>query len=103
MAKMINLQKKSNNSVGKESKKLTGAELCKAGQAVGNQLISVLSEWGSSTDGLIIETYAMGMAWAGLVAIAKDKGFDPTDLFLNIAESYEEEMNEIVKEVDDNQ
>ena len=99
MSKIINLPKKT-NSVGNESKKLSGIDLCKAGQNVGNQIISILSEWGSSKEGLIIETYAMGVAWAGLAAIAKDKGYDPTDLFLNIAESYEEDMNEIVKEVD---
>jgi hypothetical protein len=99
MSKIINLPKKT-NSVGNESKKLSGVDLCKAGQYVGNQIISILSEWGSSKEGLIIETYAMGVAWAGLAAIAKDKGYDPTDLFLNIAESYEEDMNEIVKEVD---
>lgn len=97
MSKIINLKKESNN-VGKESSRLTGGDLCKAGQTVGNQLISILSEWGSSTEGLIIETYAMGMAWAGLMAIAKDKGFDPTDLFLHIAENYQEDMDEVVKE-----
>lgn len=99
MSKIINLPKKT-NAVGNESMKLSGVDLCKAGQDVGNQIISILSEWGSSKEGLIIETYAMGVAWAGLAAIAKDKGYDPTDLFLNIAESYEEDMNEIVKEVD---
>ena len=42
----------------------------------------------------------MGVAWAALAAIAKDKGFDPTDLFLNIAESYEEDMDKMVQDVD---
>lgn len=99
MAKVIDFSMKS-NAVGNESKKLSGADLCKTGQYVGNQIISILSEWGSSIDGLIIETYAMGVAWAGLAAIAKDKGYDPTDLFLYIAENYEEDMDKMVQDVD---
>ena len=99
MSKIINFPKKT-NAVGNENSKLSGVDLCKAGQDVGNQIISILSEWGSSTEGLIIETYAMGVAWAALAAIAKDKGYDPTDLFLNIAESYEEDMDKMVQYVD---
>lgn len=99
MSKFIDLTKKS-NVVGNESKKLSGVDLCKAGQDVGNQLISILSEWGSSIDGLIIETYAMGVAWAALAAIAFDKGYDPTDLFLHVAENYKEDMDNMVKDID---
>ena len=99
MAKIIDLTKKS-NAVGNESKKLNGVDLCKAGQDVGNQIISILSEWGSSTEGLIIETYAMGVAWAALAAIAFDKGYDPTDLFLHVAENYKEDMDNMVKDID---
>ena len=99
MVKVIDFSKMS-NAVGNESKKLSGADLCKAGQDVGNQIISILSEWGSSKEGLIIETYAMGVAWAALAAIAFDKEYDPTDLFLHVAENYKEDMDNMVKDVD---
>ena len=99
MAKLIDFSKKT-NAVGNESKKLSGADLCKAGQDVSNQIISILSEWGSSIDGLIIETYAMGVAWAALAEISFDKGYDPIDLFLHVAENYKEDMDNMVKDID---
>ena len=78
--------KKTNKQVGTEKEML------------GNQIAEMLSQYGSSMSGLLLETYAMAKAWAALKAIAKNKGFDAEELFERVVPSFAEEMESIVNE-----
>ena len=82
----------------KEKSKKHYLKLIKEGEMLGENLIIMLSEYGSSHDSLMIETYAMSKAFAALKAIAEDKGFESDLLFYKLLPSFIDEMREAVKE-----
>lgn len=97
MAKETN---KKSNQVGEGRMKMNSAALVNTGAELGTELIGCMAGWGCSTEALMIETYAMGMAWAALKAMCKYKGYEPKDFFQLVADSYEDEMNEFIEEIE---
>ena len=73
------------------------AKLMEQGEELGEDLMIMLSEFGSSMEGLIVETYALCKAHGALKAIAEDKGFDADNLYDALLPSFLEEMREEVK------
>ena len=71
--------------------------MMKSGELLGDELIKLLSEYGSSKEGLLIETYAMSKAYGALRAIAEDKGFDAVELFEGLWPTFFEEVKEDIK------
>ena len=91
--------KKTNKQVGTEKEVREFIKMmAKAGEMLGNQIAEMLSQYGSSMSGLLLETYAMAKAWAALKAIAKNKGFDAEELLESLLPSFTEEMEAIVNE-----
>ena len=91
--------KKTNKQVGTEKEVREFIKtMVMSGEVLGNQIAEMLSQYGSSMSGLLLETYAMAKAWAALKAIAKNKGFDAEELFENLLPSFTEEMEAIVNE-----
>ena len=73
-------------------------ELMKTGEELGEKLMALLSEFGSSMDGLLVETYALCKAHGALKAIAEEKGFDADQLYDMLLPSFMAEMrNELEK------
>ena len=70
------------------------------GEKLASVLMDKLSSYGCSPEALMVETYAMGMAWAALKAMCKYKGYEPKDFFQLVADSYEDEMNEFIEEIE---
>jgi len=62
------------------------------GEELGEKLMGLLSEFGSSMEGLLVETYALCKAHGALKAIAEDKGFDADQLYDVLLPSFMEEM-----------
>ena len=73
------------------------AKLMEQGEELGEDLMIMLSEFGSSMEGLIVETYALCKAHGALKAIAEDKGFDADKLYDVLLPSFLEEMREELK------
>ena len=91
--------KKTNKQVGTEKEvKEFIKTMVMSGEVLGNQIAEMLSQYGSSMSGLLLETYAMAKAWAVLKAIAKSKGFEAEELFESLLPSFTEEMESIVNE-----
>ena len=67
-------------------------ELMKEGEDLGLVLMTMLAEYGSSREALIVETYAVAKLYGALKAIAEDKGFDAEELFEGLVPSFLEEM-----------
>ena len=80
-----------------ERKEKRFLKLMKQGEELGENLMILLSEFGSSMEGLIVETYALCKAHGALKAIAEDKGFDADNLYDALLPSFLEEMREEVK------
>ena len=73
-------------------------KLMDQGEELGEKLMALLSEFGSSMDGLLVETYALCKAHGALKAIAEDKGFDADQLYDMLLPSFMAEMrNELEK------
>lgn len=73
-------------------------KLMDQGEELGEKLMALLSEFGSSMDGLLVETYALCKAHGALKAIAEDKGFDADQLYDILLPSFMAEMrNELEK------
>jgi len=72
-------------------------KLMKQGEELGENLMILLAEFGSSMEGLIVETYALCKAHGALKAIAEDKGFDADNLYDMLLPSFMEEMRKEVK------
>ena len=72
-------------------------ELMKEGEDLGLVLMTMLAEYGSSREALIVETYAVAKLYGALKAIAEDKGFDADNLYDMLLPSFLEEMREEVK------
>jgi len=70
------------------------AKLMEQGEELGEDLMIMLSEFGSSMEGLIVETYAIAKAHGALKAIAEDKGVNTDDLYEGLLPSFIEEMRE---------
>ena len=64
----------------------------KEGEDLGLVLMTMLAEYGSSREALIVETYAVAKLYGALKAIAEDKGFDAEELFEGLVPSFLEEM-----------
>lgn len=91
--------KKTNKQVGTEKEVREFIKtMVMSGEVLGNQIAEMLSQYGSSMSGLLLETYAMAKAWAALKAIAKSKGFEAEELFERVVPSFAEEMESIVNE-----
>lgn len=73
-------------------------DLMELGEELGEDLMIMLSEFGSSMEGLIVETYAIAKAHGALKAIAEDKGVNTDDLYEGLLPSFLEEMREALKE-----
>ena len=69
----------------------------KEGEDLGLVMMTILSEYGSSREALIIETYAVAKAYGALKAVAEDKGFDADGLFEELVPSFVEETREKLK------
>lgn len=93
--KQIEIQKEFENK--KRMERLAG--LVRTGELLGNELITKLAEYGSSPEGLLIETYAISKAYGALRAIAEDKGLDVVEVFEWLLPSFLEEMREEVKNI----
>lgn len=72
-------------------------KLMEQGEELGENLMILLAEFGSSMEGLIVETYALCKAHGALKAIAEDKGFDADNLYDMLLPSFMEEMRKEVK------
>ena len=91
--------KKTNKQVGTEKEVREFIKtMVMSGEVLGNQIAEMLSQYGSSMSGLLLETYAMAKAWAALKAVAKSKGFEAEELFERVVPSFAEEMEAIVNE-----
>lgn len=75
--------------------------LMNTGEVLGNELIDMLSQYGCSHGGLLIETYAMSKAWAALRTIAHRKGYDADDLFEQLLPSFMKDMEGVVDEMEE--
>ena len=75
--------------------------LMKTGEVLGDELIELLSQHGSSFEGMVIETYAMSKAWAALQAIAHNEGYDAEDLFQQLLPSFMKDMEGLVDELEE--
>lgn len=73
-------------------------DLMELGEELGEKLMVALSEFGSSMEGLIVETYAIAKAHGALKAIAEDKGVNTDNLYEGLLPSFLEEMREALKE-----
>lgn len=71
-----------------------------AGEKLGAELMERLAKHGCSPQALIVETYALAMAYASLKAIAHSEGFEPEDLFKFLVPTFREEMEEYVREAE---
>ena len=71
-----------------------------AGEKLGIELMERLAKHGCSPQALIVETYALAMAYASLKAIAHSEGFEPEDLFKFLVPTFREEMEEYVREAE---
>ena len=89
------MTRKKQNEILKEFKVKTKLESClelaKEGEDLGLVMMTILSEYGSSREALIIETYAMAKAYGALKAVAEDKGFNTEELFQKLVPSFVEE------------
>lgn len=74
--------------------------MVKAGEQLGVELMESLSKHGCSPQALLVETYALAMAYASLKAIAISEGFNPEDLFKFLVPTFEEDMEEYVREAE---
>ena len=82
-----------------QKKKLESClELMKEGEDLGLVLMTMLAEYGSSREALIIETYAVAKLYGALKAIAEDKGFDAEELFEGLYPTFFEETREELKD-----
>lgn len=70
--------------------------LMETGEALGNELITLLSEYGSSHEGLLIEAYAISKAYGALMAVAEEKGYDALQLFEGLWPTFFEEMKDVL-------
>ena len=75
--------------------------MIEAGAGLGVELMQTLSEHGCSPEALIVETYALAMAYASLKAIAHSEGFEAEVLFECLVPSFKEEMEEYVRAADE--
>ena len=71
-----------------------------AGEKLGIELMERLAKHGCSPQALIVETYALAMAYASLKAIAHSEGFEPEILFEFLEPTFKEEMEEYVREAE---
>lgn len=67
-------------------------KLMEQGEELGEKLMGLLSEFGSSMEGLLVETYALCKAHGALKAIAEEQGFDADQLHDVLLPSFLEEM-----------
>ena len=95
MAKRLNLNA---TKSGEEKTMERYLAIIKTGEELGIELIGKLCHYGSSTEGLAIETYALCKAWAALMVIAEDEGFAYEVICKNMMPSFIEEMREFLKE-----
>lgn len=91
-----NFKKAVSNS--REKKVESALDLMELGEELGENLMIMLSEFGSSKEGLIVETYAIAKAHGALKAIAEDKGVNTDNLYEGLLPSFLEEMREALKE-----
>ena len=85
-------------SNSREKKVESALDLMELGEELGEKLMVALSEFGSSMEGLIVETYAIAKAHGALKAIAEDKGVNTDGLYEGLLPSFLEEMREALKE-----
>ena len=95
MAKFKNLKVAERND---EKKKEDLFIMVNMGEEISTKLMEMLSEYGSSPEALLAETYALSKAWAALKVIADDKGFYPDDLFNKLLPGFIDEMKDVLKE-----
>lgn len=95
---------KRKNSKSAKGSKGTKKEYCvgliKTGEMLGDELIELLSEYGASFEGLVIETYALAKAWAALRVIAESEDYDAVDLFKKLIPSFMREMEKALQDID---
>jgi hypothetical protein len=84
----------------KEKKQENLKEMVMTGEPLADTLMEILSLFGSSPEGLMVETYAMAKAWAALKAVAKSKNLDPVPLFEKLVPMFKEEMESAVNETE---
>ncbi len=93
------LKRQRKREMERENKfKQTAALVMEHGIALGSELMEKLSHFGSSREGLMIETYAMAMAYGGLRAMAELRGYDCTEMFDALLPSFQEEMKLVIGE-----
>jgi len=71
--------------------------MIQAGEKLGVELMEKMSKHGCSPDALLVETYALAMAYASLKAIAHSEGYEPEDLFEFLVPTFKEEMEDYVR------
>lgn len=70
------------------------------GEELGSELMGLLSMFGSSFPGLVVETYALSKAYAALLVIAEDTGFDVNDLFAKLYPTFIGDMKKALAEAE---
>ena len=95
MAKFKNLKVAERND---EKKKEDLFIMVNMGEEISTKLMEMLSEYGSSPEALLAETYALSKAWAALKVVAEDKGFYPDDLFNKLLPGFIDEMKDALKD-----
>ena len=99
MAKEIKTKKATTSSEVRDRAYCAG--MLETGEVLGDELIELLSQHGSSFDGLVIETYAMSKAWAALLAIAHCEGVDAEKLFKQLLPSFIKDMEGFINETEE--
>lgn len=84
----------------KGSKKLSERycrKMEREGEILGDDIISLLSFYGESFEGLVIETYGLCKAWATLKVVAKVHNFEVDELYDLLFPCFHEEMQRILE------
>lgn len=68
------------------------------GEILGSNIISLVSFYGESFKGLVIETYGLCKAWALLKVVAKAHNFEVDELYNMLFPCFYEEMLRILEE-----
>ncbi len=67
------------------------------GEELGDALLMLLQMQGSDFDALVTQTYALAKAWASVLVVSKNRGFDMTELFDSLLPSFQQEMEEMLE------
>ncbi len=101
MEKKLKLQAAATEKCSEQEKKKNFETMVKYGEPLSNELIEVLSKYGNSAEGLLIETYAICKAYGALIAIAQDANYDVEPLFLKMLPWFIEEAEKMLSGINE--